>query len=274
MGEYIAGMLEEDHSDDDTRELVREILKEAMPNARAGAVTCDRLFGLIDKIKKQQQQGNVTITTSPITSQPTKSTPKTNTTHTQQKDQQAPVISNNTTNKKKKKKKQATLPRTRSQQKTRSPPKTKTTHEIKQPSVNVEEIQRYMLHLRNNPDLDEFPMNNITIRTQIAKCEVAYYKIRHTNPVLAEVDMEFYHSLPPVQVLLGEMTRLESKAMRLEANDINNAGPTISTTTSTTVNQPTPKNRNETNSRLETSNDNTTTTAANPTTTTTTSTTV
>merc|ERR1712238_354897 len=59
--EYIAGMLEEDHSDDDTREFVSAILKEAMPNARAGAVTCDRLFGLIDKIKKQQQQGNVTI---------------------------------------------------------------------------------------------------------------------------------------------------------------------------------------------------------------------
>ena len=38
-----------------------------------------------------------------------------------------------------------------------------------------------MIHLRNNPDLDEFPMNNITIRTQIAECEVAYYKIRHTN---------------------------------------------------------------------------------------------
>ena len=55
-----------------------------------------------------------------------------------------------------------------------------------------------MLHLRNKPDLDEFPMNIPTIRTQIAKCEVAYYKIRHTNPVLAEVGMDFYHSLPPV----------------------------------------------------------------------------
>ena len=74
-----------------------------------------------------------------------------------------------------------------------------------------------MIHLRNNPDLDEFPMNNITIRTQIAECEVAYYKIRHTNPVLADVDMEFYHSVPPVQLLLGEMTRLENKALRLDA---------------------------------------------------------
>ena len=35
-------------------------------------------------------------------------------------------------------------------------------------------------------------MNKPTIRTQIAECEVvAYYKIQHTNPVLAEVDMEF-----------------------------------------------------------------------------------
>ena len=137
-----------------------------------------------------------------------------NTTHTQQKDRQAPVIpNNNNTNKKKKKKKQATLPKTRSQPKTRSPPTTKTTHKIKQPSVKVEEIQRYMVHLRNNPECDEFPMNNIAIRTQIAKCEVAYYKILHTNPVLAEVDMEFYHSLPPIQVLLREMTRLEILAM-------------------------------------------------------------
>ena len=43
--EYIAGMLVKDHSDDDTREFVRGILKEAMPNARGGAVVCDRLFG-------------------------------------------------------------------------------------------------------------------------------------------------------------------------------------------------------------------------------------
>ena len=95
-----------------------------------------------------------------------------------------------------------------------------------------------MLHLQNNPDLDEFPMTNPTIRTQIAECEVAYYKIRHTNPVLAEVDMEFYHSLPPVQVLLGEMTRLESLTMRLEANNIKTTTNTTSTTTAThTVDQ-------------------------------------
>ena len=34
--ENIAILLEEDHSDDDTREFDCEILKEAMPNARAG----------------------------------------------------------------------------------------------------------------------------------------------------------------------------------------------------------------------------------------------
>ena len=75
-----------------------------------------------------------------------------------------------------------------------------------------------MLHLQNNPDLDEFPMTNPTIYTQIAECEVTYYKIRHTNPVLAKVDMEFYHNLQPVQVLFGKMTRLKSKAMKHEAN--------------------------------------------------------
>mmetsp|Transcript_1345 Transcript_1345/g.1482 ORF Transcript_1345/g.1482 Transcript_1345/m.1482 type:complete len:113 (-) Transcript_1345:202-540(-) len=78
-------------------------------------------------------------------------------------------------------------------------------------------------------------MNNPTIRTQIAECEVAYYKIRHTNPVLADVDMEFYHSSPPVQVLLGEMTRLESLAMSLKGNN------TKPTATATTVDQPQPK---------------------------------
>ena len=101
-----------------------------------------------------------------------------------------------------------------------------------------------MLHLQHNPDLDKFPMNNLTIRAQIIKCEVAYYKICHTNPVLVDVAIEFYHSLPS-QVLLRKMTRLESVAMSFEANDINNAGSTISTTTCTTVNQPTPKSCNE-----------------------------
>ena len=81
--------------------------------------------------------------------------------------------------------------------------------------------QPILQHLQNNPDQDEFPTNNPTIRTQFAECEVAYYKIRHTNPVLADVDVDFYHSLPPVQVLLGEMTRLESLAMSLEANNTN-----------------------------------------------------
>jgi len=47
--------------------------------------------------------------------------------------------------------------------------------------------------------------------------------------------MEFYHSLPPVQVLLGEMTRLERLAMSLEANK------TKPITTTTTADQPHPK---------------------------------
>jgi len=93
----------------------------------------------------------------------------------------------------------------------------------------VAEVNQYLQHVQNNPEFDEFPMNNLPIRTQIAEREVVYYKIRQTNPILAEVDMEFYHSLPPVQVLLGEMTRLESKAMRLDAT----ARDTTATTTTT-----------------------------------------
>ena len=98
----------------------------------------------------------------------------------------------------------------------------------------MDEVNRYLQHVQNNPELDEFPMNNTTIRTQIAEYEVAYYKIRHTNPVLAEVDMNFNHSFPPVQVLLGEMTRL-----------VNNITPTTNTTITTTAtytaNRPHPK---------------------------------
>ena len=131
----------------------------------------------------------------------------------------------------------------------------------------MDEVNRYLQHVQNNPDLDEFPMNNLAIHTQIAECEGAYYKFRYTIPCLAEVTMGYYHSLPSVQVLLGEMTRLENLAMSLEENA--NAGPIISTTTGTTVHQPTPENRNE-NSRLETSSDNTTTTATATATTTTT----
>ena len=67
----------------------------------------------------------------------------------------------------------------------------------------MKEVEQYLQHLQNNPDQDNFPMSNPSIRTQIAECEVAYYKIRHTNPVLAEVDMEFYHRLPPVQKFSG-----------------------------------------------------------------------
>ena len=143
----------------------------------------------------------------------------TKTTRMQPKDQQVPIIWNNNTNKKKKKKKQATPPKT----------KTRTTHEIKQLIVTVNEVNQYLQHVQKNSELDEFPMNNPTIRTQIVECEVAYYKIQHTNPVLEGVDMEFYHSLPPVQVLLGEMTRLESLALRLDAT----ASDTTTTTTKT-----------------------------------------
>ena len=53
------------------------------------------------------------------------------------------------------------------------------------------------------------------------------------KPIFAEVDMEFYHSLPSVQVLLGEMTRLESVAMSLKASTIINTGTTITTTNTT-----------------------------------------
>ena len=48
----IAGMLVEGHLDDD----IQEFIREAMPNARAGAVICERLFGLIDRIKKHQTE--------------------------------------------------------------------------------------------------------------------------------------------------------------------------------------------------------------------------
>ena len=119
----------------------------------------------------------------------------------------------------------------------------KTTHEIKRTIITVEEVNQYLQHVQSNPDLDEFPMKNPTICTQIAECEVAYYKIRHTNPVLAEVDMEFYHSLPPVQVLLREITRLESLAMKLEAT---NTKTTTNTTNSTTTTRPKPKIYTET----------------------------
>ena len=63
------------------------------------------------------------------------------------------------------------------------------------------------------------------------------------------------------------MTRLENLAMSLEENA--NAGP-ISTTTGTTVHQPTSENWKE-NSQLETSNNNTTTTTTTDATTTNTS---
>ena len=271
--EYFSATLLENPCDDDTREMVRGILLEARPNTRLAGVVCDSLFALIDVIekqerKKQQKQGNMTTAAPPIASSPPPTNtirPKTKKAHTPPKDcQVTPVISNNKTKKKKKKKKQqqTTPPKTKT--------KTKTTHEIKRPIVTAAEVNRYLQHVQNKPELDEFPMNNPKIGTQIAEREVAYYKIRHTNSVLAEVDMEFYHSLPPVQVLLREMTRLENLAMSLEENA--NSGPTISTTTGTTVHHPTTENRNE-NSRLDTSSDNTSTTVTTNTTNTTTTTT-
>ena len=79
-------MLVKDDSDDDTREFVRGILKEAMPNPRLGAVVFYRLFVLVDAIKKQrkkkqQKQGNMTNATPMIASQPsnTKTRPTTTT---------------------------------------------------------------------------------------------------------------------------------------------------------------------------------------------------
>ena len=99
----------------------------------------------------------------------------------------------------------------------------------------MEEVEQYLQHIQNNPDLDDFPMINLTIRTQITECEIAYYKICCTNPVLADVDMDFYHTLPPVQVLLNEMTRLEGLAMSLKANNTK-----LITTTTTTADQPQP----------------------------------
>ena len=52
------------------------------------------------------------------------------------------------------------------------------THKIKQLIVEVDEVNQYLQHVQNNLELDEFLMNNPTIRTQIAECEVAYYKLR------------------------------------------------------------------------------------------------
>ena len=134
-----------------------------------------------------------------------------------------PVIANNNTNKNKNKNKNK-----KNQKQKRAFPAT----------VEVEEVQRFMLHLRNNPDLEEYLMNNPTIRTKFAEYEVAYFKIQHKNPILAEVDIEFYHSLPPVQVLFVVMTGQASKAMNLEGNNIK---PTSNTTicTSVTRSQPT-----------------------------------
>ena len=94
-------------------------------------------------------------------------------------------------------------------------------------------------------------MNNPTIQLQITCCKVTYYKIRHINPVLVEVDMEFYHSLPTVQKVLKEMIRLESVAMSLKASNITSATTTMTTTPTPTIkadNNVTPATRDQ---RLE-----------------------
>ena len=116
----------------------------------------------------------------------------------------------------------------------------------------MEEVKRYLQHVQNNPDVDAFSINNPTIRIQIVVCEVAYYKIRHINPVLAEVDMELYHNLPPAQKLFGEMTRPEILAMSLETSDTTTTTTTTVTLTPTgtltpTADQLKPKNRTEKN---------------------------
>ena len=85
--EYIYGMLLKNSCDNDTREFVRGILKEAM-SPKAARVVCDHLFALVDAIekqerKKQQKQGNMTTVTPPIEITPTNTTrPKTKKTHT------------------------------------------------------------------------------------------------------------------------------------------------------------------------------------------------
>mmetsp|Transcript_53073 Transcript_53073/g.61291 ORF Transcript_53073/g.61291 Transcript_53073/m.61291 type:complete len:134 (+) Transcript_53073:319-720(+) len=58
-------------------------------------------------------------------------------------------------------------------------------------------------------DKDVYLMNNPTIRLEITIPEVEYKKIMHINPDLAELDMESYNSLPSVQKILVEMTRLD-----------------------------------------------------------------
>ena len=114
--EYIAETVLKNPFDDDTREFVPGILKEAMPYRRAGVVLCDRLFVLVYAIekqrkKKQQKQNNmITATKIRPTSTPNRNT---KTTHTQLKDQQLPVISINNTNKKKEKQEKAIPPKTR-----------------------------------------------------------------------------------------------------------------------------------------------------------------
>ena len=62
--------------------------------------------------------------------------------------------------------------------------------------------------------------------------------------MLAEVDMEFYHSLPPVQEILGEMTRLEILATSHKESNITTATTTTITTLTLTptTDQRQPKN--------------------------------
>ena len=79
-------------------------------------------------------------------------------------------------------------------------------------------------------------MNNQIICLQIAVPEVEYLKTKYINPVLAEVDMEFYHHLPAVQEHLGEMARLERLVIRLNASNTTTDTTTMTATLAPTVN--------------------------------------
>ena len=57
--------------------------------------------------------------------------------------------------------------------------------------------------------------------------------------------MEFYHSLQPIQELLGEMTGLERSTMRLEARDTTTITTTTTATPTLTADQYQPKKRME-----------------------------
>ena len=103
------------------------------------------------------------------------------------------------------------------------------THKINRPTVEVEKIKIILQYVQNNFAYNDFPMNNLEKCLQILVYEVHYYRIWHINSVLAEVDMEFYHSWPIIQKYFRGMTWLESLAMSLKNSDNTN----VTTTTIT-----------------------------------------